>query len=94
MLKDMFAAWQRQSDLVKLQYAYAAVVIVTLVAAGLVGLLNQDVSRQILSVTWVAAVAFFVNLISFAIVNLFADVKPEQPVSRTQKRETRTNHRS
>jgi len=38
MLKDMFALWQKQSDLMKLQYTYGALVLVTLVAAGLVGL--------------------------------------------------------
>lgn len=71
MIKDIFALWQTQSDLMKLQYAYGVVVLVTLVAAGLVGLLNQTVAWQILSVTWIAAVALFVNLISFALVNLF-----------------------
>ena len=55
MLKDMFALWQRQSDLMKLQYAYAVVVLVTLVVAGLVGLLNQTVARQIVGISGIAA---------------------------------------
>jgi hypothetical protein len=81
MLKDMFAIWQRQSDLMKLQYAYAVVVLVTLVAAGLVGLLNQTVARQVLGICGIAAIAFVVNLISFALINLLADGN----TSRSQK---------
>lgn len=86
MIKDIFALWQTQSDLIKLQYAYGVVVIVTLVAAGLVGLLNQTAAWQILSVTWIAAVALSVNLISFALVNLLP--KPEQ-TKRTRRTPTR-----
>lgn len=88
MIKDLFALWRTQSDLMKLQYAYALVVVVTLVAAGLVGLLNQAAAWQILSITWIAIVAFFVNLISFALVNLFVPAqKPRSPRrSQSQKR--------
>lgn len=85
MLKDIFDSWQTQSDLMKLQYAYGVMVIVTLVAAGLIGLLNQTVARQILNVTWIAAVALIVNLISFALVNLFVP---------SPKRGTRRSSRS
>lgn len=88
MIKDIFALWQDQSDLLKLQYAYGVIVVVTLVAAGLVGLLNQNVAWQILSVTWIALVAFFVNLISFALVNLFVPARKTPPArpSRPSKR--------
>jgi|GEM_PF-4240548 len=92
MLKDMFALWQKQSDLMKLQYTYGALVLVTLVAAGLVGLLNQNVAWQILSVTGITATAFFVNLIAFALVNLLA-TQPPKPVSRTTKRAARHSTR-
>jgi hypothetical protein len=71
MIKELFDLWRKQSDLMKLQSAYALIILVTLVAAGLVGLLNQIVAWQILSLTWIATVAFFVNLVSFALVNLF-----------------------
>lgn len=88
MIKDIFALWQNQSDLLKLQYAYGVIVVVTLVAAGLVGLLNQNVAWQILSVTWIALVAFFVNLVSFALVNLFVPARNVRPTraSRPSKR--------
>jgi hypothetical protein len=71
MIKDIFALWRTQSDLMKLQYAYGVVILVLVVTAGLIGLLNEKVSWQILSVTWIVTVAFFVNLISYALVNLF-----------------------
>lgn len=70
MIKDVFAVWSNQSDLVKLQYAYGVVIVVTLVVAGLVGLLDQPASWQILNITWIATVAFTVNLLSFAVINL------------------------
>lgn len=77
----------------KLQYAYGTVVLVTLVAAGLVGLLNQNVSWQILSVTGITATAFFVNLIAFALVNLLAEQQPSKPARRTVKRAQRRTRR-
>lgn len=86
MLKDMFAMWQRQSDLMKLQYAYALVVLVTLVVAGLVGLLNQAVARQVLVICAIAAIAFVVNLISFALINLAADSRVSPTAKRPRSR--------
>ena len=88
MIKDIFDAWRRQSDLLKLQYAYGVIAGVTLVLAGLVGLLNQTVAWQILSITWIALVAFFVNLISFALVNLFVPSRSSRSTrtSQTTKR--------
>lgn len=90
MLKQSFELWKSKSDLVKLQYAYAFVVLVTLVTAGLIGLLNQEVSRIVLSVAGIAAMAFFVNLLSFALVNLVSD----QSSSRNHVATTRTNKKS
>lgn len=92
MLKDVFALWLKQSDLMKLQYAYGTIVVITLVAAGLVGLLNQNVSWQILSVTGIATITFFVNLISFALVNLLAEQQPK-PVRRATKTARRSTRR-
>lgn len=89
MIKDLFALWQRQTDLLKLQYAYGVIAGFTLVLAGLVGLLNQTVAWQILSITWIALVAFFVNLVSFALVNLFVPSRrsrPSRPASSTKRR--------
>lgn len=84
MLHNLFDIWRAQSDLNKLQYAYGVVVIVTLVAAGLVGLLNQTTAWHILSVTWLAAVALCVNLVSFALVNLVVPA-PKRGVHRSAR---------
>lgn len=72
-MKELFQSWKSKSDLGKLQYAYALFVVLSLVAAGLVGLLNQTVALQILQVTWVAFVAFVVNLVVFSLINLSKD---------------------
>lgn len=90
MLKQSFELWKSKSDLVKLQYAYAFIVLITLVVAGLIGLLNQEVSRMVLGVAGIAAVAFFVNLLSFALVNLVSD----QSSSINHVVTTRTNKKS
>lgn len=86
LIKDAIATWRTKSELVKLQYVYAFVVVVTLVLAGLVGLLNQSVAWSILAVSWVATLAFFVNLITWALVNLFeTQTKPQKPTTRSKK---------
>ncbi len=86
MLKDIVAVWQTKSDLTKLQYAYCAVIVVTLVAGGLAGLLNQNVAWQILSLTWIVTVTFFVNFVSFALIHLY--VTPKQPVKPARRAQT------
>jgi undecaprenyl pyrophosphate phosphatase UppP len=86
MTKDIYAAWQRQSDLMKLQYVYGAAILLTLVIAGLVGLLSETVARQILVLTWIATVAFVVNLISFALIRLFSDSYSPQPPKKSRSR--------
>jgi amino acid transporter len=89
MLKDIFALWQNQSDLMKLQYAYAAVAVVTLVAGGLIGLLNENAAWQVLSLTWIVIVALSVNLVSFALINLVPKEKQPKQARRTQSRSKR-----
>lgn len=72
-MKDIFESWKAKNDLSKLQYAYVFIVLITLVLAGLIGLLNQPIAWQVLSVTWIALIAFSVNLVAFALVNLVSD---------------------
>ena len=86
LIRDAIANWHTKSELVRLQYTYAFVVVVTLVLAGLVGLLNQSAAWSILTVSWVAAVAFFVNLIAWALINLFeTQTKSQKPTTRSKK---------
>lgn len=87
MIKEIFDAWRTQADLTKLQYAYGIVIVMTVVAAGLVGLLNQSVAWQILSITWIVTVTFTVNLLSFALVNLLLPSQtPKTPQQAPSKR--------
>lgn len=73
----------------KLQYAYAAVAVITLVAGGLVGLLNVNAAWQILSLTWIVIVALSVNLVSFALINLVPKEKQPKRARRAQSRSKR-----
>lgn len=86
MFKDIFTTWKNKSDLAKLQYAYVLVFVALLVVAGLVGLLNQQVSWQILSVAWIAVIAFFTNFLAFAVINLVAPTTPEDVAPAPKKR--------
>lgn len=86
MFKDIFTTWKNKSDLAKLQYVYVLVFVALLVIAGLVGLLNQQVSWQILSVAWIAVIAFFTNFLAFAVINLVAPTVSEDSVTLPKKR--------
>lgn len=85
MLRDIFDVWRKRSDLSRLQYVYGAIVLVTLVLAGLVGLLNQTVAWQILSVTWIAMIALSINLVTFALINLVPKQRLSKPLSKIKK---------
>lgn len=86
MFKDIFITWKNKSDLAKLQYMYVIVFVALLVVAGLVGLLNQQVSWQVLSVAWIAVIAFFTNFLAFAVINLVAPSVPDETVPVSKKR--------
>ncbi len=62
--------WNNEaSELVKLQYVYAVVALVSLVVAGIVTLLNREAGAFVLQITTVATVAFFANLVVWSIIN-------------------------
>ena len=61
--------WNANKDsLAKLQAAYIFVAIVALIVAGLVGLIRYDAGQLVLNVSFIAVAAFFVNLISWALL--------------------------
>lgn len=75
--------WNKNSDRhTKLQYAYGVLSIVTIVIAGLIGLVNYSLGQRLVSVAAFSALLFFTNAIAWALVDAFV-------VSRLAKRPTK-----
>ena len=55
----------------KLQHVYAVTALVLLVIAGLVGLLSDGASQQILVVVFGLTVVFFANAVAWALLDSF-----------------------
>ncbi len=68
-IKEILVNWnQTRGEREKLQHAYIAVTLLGLVAAGLVGLLNDNLSSLILEVCKTAAGVFLINVIVWALL--------------------------
>ncbi|HJQ08316.1 MAG TPA: hypothetical protein VJ836_02415 [Candidatus Saccharimonadales bacterium] len=65
----MLTDWNaRYSERAKLQHAYLVASVISIIAAGLVGLLNYDASRVILRVCFIAIGIFLANAIAWALL--------------------------
>lgn len=71
-LKTTLSSWNEStSDRNKLQHFYIALAVLLLVAAGVIGLLNQNLGQQILALAIAAAAVFLVNSIAWALLQSF-----------------------
>lgn len=52
---------------VKLQHGYVAAALVTIVAAGLVGLVNYELGQRLTALALLALAVFFINLIAWTL---------------------------
>lgn len=73
---------KRYDDRSKLQYVYAIGAGLTLLLAGLLGLVNTTLSTYLLQATFFLAVLFIVNAVAWALTKSFIIEK----LPRTQKR--------
>lgn len=81
MIHELLDAWRkRNGDVAKLQYVYAAVVVVLVVVAGLIALLNRDVSERLLAIIGALMMVLVVNLVTWSLVGGF--VQPSRSRSR------------
>lgn len=86
-LFDLLRQWNaRQSSFVKLQHAYVLVAVVSLVAAGIVGLINYNLGQSILFVATVAALVFIANGVIWAILNTFVITRLKKPVIKSPRK--------
>lgn len=71
-LKTTLNTWNSTTtDRNKLQHTYVMLAIVLLVAAGVMGLLNQDLGKQILAAAIAAAGVFLINAVAWALLQSF-----------------------
>ena len=81
--KTSLTSWNdRTSDREKIQHVYIAVAITALLAAGIFGLANQTLGRQVLTIAIIAGAAFLVNALAWALLQSFVLFKLETKPSK------------
>ena len=74
--KEMFIQWNTEhGERTKLQHAYLFVAVVGIVLAGLVGLLNRDLSQIIVGVSLASLAIGLANLLVWALLYSLVIVK-------------------
>ena len=82
-IKENLNSWNRtENERDKLQHLYMAVAILLLIAAGVLGLLNQNLGQQVLAVAIVSAGVFIVNAVSWALLQSFVLNRLDKPARR------------
>jgi len=81
--------YKEKRELTILEWVYGAIAIVSVVLAGIFALFNQSVGVAFLIVPLIAAVAFSMNLVSWAIVKLVIEsfIPKEETESESEKSE-------
>lgn len=59
----------KNSERVKLQHAYVALAVLTVVAAGLIGLVNYDLGQQLTAAALLFLGMFFINLVAWTLLS-------------------------
>lgn len=88
-IRQSLAEWAHDtSERQKLQHVYIIAVIVLLVVAGLAGLVNYQMSQQILGLAFIAGIVFLVNLVVWALLQSLI-LLPLDKTARAAKPRTR-----
>ena len=83
--KDMLTTWNaNHGERTKLQHTYVAVAIVGIIVAGLIGLLNHEVSQLIVGISLLGIGVAIVNEFMWAL--LYSLVITKLPKSRTTRK--------
>ena len=85
-LKNTLSEWNTStSERSKLQHLYITVAVILIIAAGVVGLLNQDLGQQILGIAIMAAGIFLINAVAWALLQSFVLLKIDRTPAPTVK---------
>ena len=69
MIRNTLRDWHAtHDDRTKLQHAYIAFAVVSIVAAGLIGLVNYDLGQQLTALALLSLAIFFVNLLAWTLL--------------------------
>ena len=88
-LRKYLIRWNEQTDTrAKLQHAYVTTAGVSILAAGLLGLVNYDLGQKLVNVALVAIVVFFVNFFAWILLDsvVLSRLNKAQRPSQTKKR--------
>lgn len=90
-LQQALMGWiQKTDDRQKLQHGYVAVIVLLLIAAGLIGLINEALSQQVLALVFIAGGLFLGNLVAWALLQSLVILPLEKrPITRPRSRTTR-----
>lgn len=89
-LKTTFDNWkQATNERQKLQWAYAAIALVGLVVAGLIGLVDRALADNLLQVVYGAGVLLVVNFVVWAIMTTFISESTSVPTVAPKKSASR-----
>ncbi len=82
--KEMLSNWNAEhGERAKLQHAYIVAAIVGIVLAGLVGLLNRDLSQVIVTVSLASLAIWLANVLVWALLYSLVIVKlPKKPTKK------------
>ncbi len=84
---DYLEKWNKQNDSIgKLQGAYAALAVIALIVAGIVGLVNDNLGQSILFLAFVLAMAFVGNGVVWALLQTFVVARLVKPVAKPRKK--------
>jgi len=71
-IRTSIAYWSKTySDRAKLQHGYAVLAILSLIVAGIIGLINYNLGQSLLFVAIAALLVFIANGVVWALINTF-----------------------
>lgn len=83
---SLIAAWNKQtSSFSKLQHAYAALTIIMLIIAGIIGLINYRLGQGLLFLSLFSLTVFVANGVIWALVRTFIIAQPKKPTQTRKK---------
>ncbi|HEU0266522.1 MAG TPA: hypothetical protein VFQ70_02760 [Candidatus Saccharimonadaceae bacterium] len=90
-LRKSFQTWyESTNERQKMQHTYLTAVVVLIVIAGLVGLVNYQLSQTILALAFGAVALWLINLVVWALLQslVLLPLSKSQPPARTQRKRT------
>lgn len=83
-IRDILTAWHKDTtDRQKLQWTYLLVTLALLVVAGLVSLINYEISQRILIIVLATAAVFLVNTVIWALLQSLVLLPLDKPSTST-----------